>query len=101
TGKFSYEGEERYVLLWVMVASIESSIAAFNHVALYIVGVVLAAGILASVLFARRMIRPIRNIQRVSRQVADLDFSARADESVPVRELRDLAGSVNRMAEHL
>ena len=101
TGMFSYEGEDRYVMLWVMVASIESSIAAFNHVSAYIVGCVLLVGALASLLLSRKITRPIREIQQVSRQVAGLDFSTRADEGVPVKELRDLAGSVNQMAAQL
>ena len=101
TGTFSFQGQTRYVLLWVMVASIESSISAFNHVSVWIVGAVLGAGALASVLLARRITVPIRRIQQVSRQMAALDFSARADESVGVSELRDLAGSINEMAGQL
>lgn len=101
TGEFTFQGQTRYVLLWVMVASIESSITAFNHVSAWIVAGVLAVGALASALFARKITSPIRSIQQVSRQMADLNFSARADESVKVRELRDLAGSVNQMARQL
>ena len=101
TGEFDYHGETRYVLLWVMVASIESSISAFNHVSAWIVGCVLVVGALASMLLARKITTPIRRIRQVSRQMAALDFSARADESVKVRELRDLAGSVNQMAGQL
>ena len=58
TGEFPFQGERRYVLLWVMVASIESSISAFNHVSAWIVGVVLLVGTLAGALFARRITRP-------------------------------------------
>ncbi len=101
TGMFYCDGEARYVMLWVMVASIESSISAFNHVSAYIVGIVLAAGALASVLFARKITRPLQEIQQVSRQMADLDFSAKADETAPVSELRSLAGSVNEMGAQL
>ncbi len=101
TGEFTFQGETRYVLLWVMVASIESSIVAFNHVSAWIVGGVLLVGALASILFSRRIARPIRKIQQVSRQMAALDFSARADESSNVSELRDLAGSVNQMGGQL
>ena len=81
TGEFAFQNETRYVLLWVMVASIEGSITAFNHVSVWIVGAVLLVGALASVLFARKITRPIRKIQQVSRQMAGLDFSARADEA--------------------
>ena len=101
TGEFSFQGEDRYVLLWVMVASIESSITAFNHASAWITAGVLLVGALAAALFARKIARPIRRIQQVSRQMASLDFSARADEAVGVSELRDLAGSVNQMAGQL
>ena len=100
-GSFSYQGQERYVILWVMVESIESSIAAFNQVSLYIVIFVLVLGAAASLLFARRVVRPLRQVQQVSRQVADLDFSARADENAPIRELASLAASVNQMSRRL
>lgn len=100
-GEFTLQGKSRYVLLWVMVASIESSITAFNHVSAWITGGVLLVGALAAALFARKITRPIRRIQQVSRQMANLDFSARADESAGVSELRELAGSVNQMAGQL
>lgn len=101
TGKFESSGGTRYVLLWVMVASIESSVTAFNHVSVWIVGAVLAAGALAAALLARKITHPIRRMQQVSRKLADLDFSTRADETVRIRELRDLAGSINQMADQL
>ena len=101
TGEFAFQNETRYVLLWVMVASIEGSITAFNHVSVWIVGAVLLVGALASILFARKITRPIRKIQQVSRQMAGLDFSARADEASSVSELRDLACSINQMGGQL
>ena len=101
TGRFSYGGGERYVVLWVMVESVESSIALFNRFSLLILAFVLAVGAAAGILLARSIARPIREIRTVSRQVADLDFTARADESSSIRELAELAGSVNRMAGHL
>ncbi len=101
TGRFDWEGSSRYVLLWVMVESVESSIALFNQVSLYILAAVLVVGAAAGALLARSISRPIQEIQKVSRQVADLDFSARAEEEGSIRELSDLAGSVNRMAGHL
>lgn len=96
TGLFYWEGQPRYVMLWVMVASIESSISAFTHVSLWIVGAVLAAGLLAGILLSKKLTRPLREIQQVSRKMAGLDFSAKADEQSPVSELRDLAGSINQ-----
>lgn len=63
TGEFIFQGEQRYVLLWVMVASIESSIQAFSHVSIYIVAFVLAVGALASLVFARKISRPIQEMQ--------------------------------------
>ena len=101
TGEFMFQGETRYVLLWVMVASIESSSRAFSHVSVYIVAFVLVVGALASLLFARKISRPIQEIQQVSCQMANLDFSARANEDASTAELCALAGSINQMAEQL
>ena len=100
-GSFTYQGEPRYVALWVLVEAVESSITALNQVSLAIVAFALLIGVAASVLLARSISRPIQRVQQVSRQVADLDFSARADEQVPIRELADLGRSVNRMSDHL
>lgn len=56
--------------------------------------------LLASVTYAKRMVRPIRSLQAVVRRIAEGDLAARAD----IRsggELGSLADSVNRMADSI
>ena len=101
SGRFSYQGGTRYVVLWVPVESIESSVAILNRASLYLTAFVLVVGLLGGALFARRIVRPLESVRRVSQRAAELDFTARADESVGIRELASLAGSVNRMSEQL
>ena len=100
-GYFDYGGGRRYVTLWVLVEAVESSISALNRATALIVIPVLTVGIIVSLVLAKTISRPLLEVQRISRQVADLDFSARADEKVKIRELADLAVNVNRMADHL
>ena len=56
--------------------------------------------LLASVTYAKRMVRPIRSLQAVVRRIAEGDLAARAD--IRSRdELGSLADSVNRMADSI
>ncbi len=91
----------RYVVLWTMVEAVEHSVQLWNQVSLYIVAMVLAAGLIVSVWMARSISKPIEQIQKVSRQMAQLDFSTKAEEQTGVQELSELAVSVNQMADHL
>jgi signal transduction histidine kinase len=57
-------------------------------------------GLVASVFYARRLVRPILNLQRVVQRVADGDLSARA-QAARGDEIGQLATSVNSMTEAL
>jgi signal transduction histidine kinase len=57
-------------------------------------------GLLASIFYAKHLVRPILNLQRVVRRVADGDLSARAD-MVRGDEIGQLATSVNSMTQAL
>lgn len=100
-GMFSYSGGVRYVVLWVPVESIESSVAVLNRASVYIVAAVMAVGLILGVLFARKISRPLQKIQQVSLRASQLDFSAQADENAPVREVASLARSINQMSRQL
>ena len=100
-GKFSYDGSERYVSLWSSVESIDSSIQMFTGISAVIACAVLIIGLLIAYFVAKSMTRPIKNIENVSKKIAELDFEERADENVRTPELLSLAQSVNSMSEHL
>lgn len=56
---------------------------------------------IAAYLVSYRVVMPLRRIGEATGQYAKGDFSARIDASDTYREVRDLAESVNRMAEEL
>ncbi|HEY8436120.1 MAG TPA: HAMP domain-containing sensor histidine kinase, partial [Haloplasmataceae bacterium] len=101
TGKFEYDDGWRYVRITTSVEAIEASIAALTKVNTFIAVLVLVIGIIGSYIFARRFSRPIQKIQDVARNVALLNFEARADENLSTSELRDLSVSINAMSNKL
>ena len=100
-GKFDYNGETRYVRIMSFVESINESVKALTIVNTFISGFVLIAGIISAFIFARNFSRPIQNIQDVARNVALLNFEAKADENLTTLELRNLSCSINVMADKL
>jgi signal transduction histidine kinase len=101
TGKFEYNGTNRYVRLMTSVESIDASVAALTAVNTIISGFILAAGIIGAVIFAGNISKPVRNIQEVARNVALLNFDVRANEKTSTTELHDLSISINIMADKL
>ncbi len=101
TGKFEYDDGWRYVRITTSVEAIEASVAALTKVNTFIAVLVLVIGIIGSYIFARRFSRPIQKIQEVARNVALLNFEARADENLSTSELLDLSVSINAMSNKL
>ena len=100
-GKILYNGEDRYILLSSSVESIESSVLMFTKVNSLISLVMLAAGIIFAYFVAKSINKPIKNIEAVSKEISDLNFAKRADETVSAPELKSLAKSVNTMSDKL
>lgn len=101
TGTIYFQGEARYILLATSVQAINDSIALFTKTNILISIGVMILGSLGVVLFARKLSRPIQNIEAVARRVSELDFDAEADENSGITELARLAGSINVMARRL
>ncbi|MFI3208060.1 MAG: histidine kinase dimerization/phospho-acceptor domain-containing protein [Eubacteriales bacterium] len=101
SGEFTYEGEEIYVQMSLTVASIENSAAFFANSNTVIGVVILLIGILLSIYVSRSITKPIENIEKVSQNLADLQFGEYASESDGSMEIRSLAHSVNRMSDEL
>ena len=100
-GKIKINGSYRYVLLSSSVESIESSVFMFTKVNSLISLVILAAAIVCAYFVAKSINKPIKNIESVSREISDLNFAQRADETVSTPELKSLAKSVNTMSDKL
>lgn len=100
-GKIRYNGSDRYILLSSSFESIESSVMMFTKVNSLISVVILAAAIVCAFFVAKSINKPIKNIESVSKEISNLNFAQRADETVSTPELRNLAKSINTMSDKL
>lgn len=100
-GKFIYDGEYRYVRISKPVESIEESISVFTQSNMMISFVVFLVGVVVVLLMARSISRPIKQIEKVSTNLAKCNFSYRANEAVSTKELANLSSSMNVMADNL
>ena len=82
------------------VGEVRSFLATLRLVLAGAAGLALAAGLVASLALARRMTRPLRQIEAATHSIADGDFSRRLI-SDSGDEISRLATSINRMAEDL
>ncbi|NLU51774.1 MAG: HAMP domain-containing protein [Clostridiaceae bacterium] len=100
-GKFKYNGGWRYVRITSPIEAIDASVAAFTKVNAVISVLILIIGVAGSLIFARRISRPIREIEEVARNVALLNFDVHADENTSTSELGSLSKSINAMSDKL
>ena len=101
TGRFEYQGDNRYVRITTPVESIDASVAAIARVNTAIAAFVLIIGIAGSVIFAKNFSGSIQSIKEAAKDISLLNFNIRADENVTTLELRDLSGSINTMSDKL
>ena len=101
TGKFEYNGANRYIRISSPVESIDESVRTLTIVNTFISVFILIAGIIGAIIFAGKFSRPIYNIQEVAKNVALLNFETRANENLSTAELRELSVSINTMADKL
>lgn len=101
TGLIDYNGENRYVLLWTPIESIDASVTMFTKINLFISSTVLLIGIIATFLFSKKLSNPIRKIDEIAKNVAHLNFSNRANENTTTLEIANLATNVNIMSDKL
>lgn len=100
-GKIRYNGSDRYILLSSSFESIESSVMMFTKVNSLISVVILAVAIVCAFFVAKSINKPIKNIESVSKEISNLNFAQRADETINTPELRSLAKSINTMSDKL
>ncbi len=78
----------------------ESFLSTLRYILLVAILVATVTSLLVSVLLARRLSRPIREMERATQHIAAGDLDVRLD-NYPPDEVGRLAESVNRMAERL
>ncbi len=99
--EFLYEGETVACVMMLPMKTIQSSVTilAQSNMLIALVGVVM--GIFLAVFLSKTITKPIREIEHVSVQLAELDFSQKANEDAPSTELSSLACSINKMSGKL
>jgi signal transduction histidine kinase len=98
---FDYSGIQwGWIHVGLSLDSYDRNVAMVYRRTLVLAVVCIVLGLLASAVYAERLVRPILDLRRVVQRVAGGDLSARASES-RTDELGSLATSVNAMTEAL
>ncbi len=100
-GRFDFNGETRYITLFSPVEPINASVTMFTRANALIALCVLVIGAIAAYFFAARLSKPVKDVEAVAKNVAELSFDKTADENISTTELYSLSSSINSMAEKL
>lgn len=102
-GAVRTKGIVRYyvVLLKTEKLAFRALSAKYSGMVIFSSSVAILLSFVAAYLVSYRVVMPLRRIGEATGQYAKGDFSVRIDASDTYREVRDLADSVNRMAEEL
>ncbi|MCC8073032.1 MAG: HAMP domain-containing histidine kinase [Clostridiales bacterium] len=101
TGRFDYNGDDVDVIMTLSVSSIDNSISMFTQISIMISVAALILGVIIAFLFSKSITSPITSVERVAKNLSNLDFSEFADETASTRELSNLAVSINTMSTKL
>ena len=97
---YKHEDERHNVIAGVSLLAVDHTIKAIGSMNNYILGVSLLVAVLASLLAARNISRPLIELNRVAKDLSDLDFSSRS-KIKRTDEIGQLGDTINSMAERL
>ncbi len=100
-GVIEYENEARYIVISKPVESIDNVIGIFTQSGIIISIGILIIGVVVIFVLTRQISMPIKNIEEVSKNLSNFDFSYYADEKSSIKEISSLAKSVNSMSKQL
>lgn len=100
-GKFDYEDNELFVSITLPVESIESSVDIFISTSAIISLVVFGASIILSIIVGNGLSKPIKEIEKITFDLSNLDFSNSINENLSTTELASLSKSINHMSLQL
>ncbi len=101
SGTFEYEGETMYVNMKLPSASLHNSASFFTNsnaiisIFIFILGVIIASRV------AKSITKPIEKVEKISSNLANLEFHEYASEDNATREVDSLARSINSMSKEL
>lgn len=100
-GRFNQSGTKYYVCIKENMTKIYSSFSYTEDFLLFVVVIALLIGSLVMYWQSRRIAKPIEQIAKISKQIAERDFSVRAEVYKNYEEVNTLALNFNRMADQL
>lgn len=74
---------------------------ALNLILLFMGLIAVVGAICVAFLFSRSIAKPIVQVTKIADEIAQGNYSVRAENDTGVRELKELSGSINRMAEKI
>lgn len=101
SGTFEYEGETIFVNMKLPSASLHNSASFFTNsnaiisIFIFILGVIIASRV------AKSITKPIEKVEKISSNLANLEFHEYASEDNATREVDSLARSINSMSKEL
>lgn len=101
SGQFEYEDADILIIMSLPIASIESSVRFFTNSNMVIACVVLLFGVFIAIIVAQSITKPIREIEKTSCKLANLEFGESASETSNIKEIASLGRSINRMSREL
>lgn len=100
-GKLEQTGNTKYVLIFMPLETISNSVQILNKANIIItLGAILIGMIVCSIIL-QGIVRPIKRIEGISKELAQLNFSEEANEEVSTKEIANLAKSINSMSQQL
>ncbi len=100
-GKFSYQNQNIYISMQVPTQSIQSATNFFTNITIWISLFIALIGTFLSLRISKSITKPIEDIEKISSDLANLNFSKFADENIEIAEIQSLASSINTMSKNL
>ncbi len=100
-GKFKFSEQDIFVSMQVATQSIQSAADFFTNTTIWISIFVAILGAILSLRISKSITKPIEEIEKVSFDLANLNFSKFANEDIKILEIKSLASSINIMSRRL
>ncbi len=100
-GKIKYLEQDIFISMQVATQSIQSAADFFTNITIWISFFIAIIGAILSLRISKSITSPIEEIEKVSFDLANLNFSKFANEDIKILEIKSLASSINIMSKRL
>ncbi len=100
-GMFKYNGSYVHVMIFNYVESIDNSLNLFTKSSFIVSVIVLAGGLAVAYIFAVRISKPVKSMQEVAGNIAELNFNKKVENKTSIYEIVSLSESINSMSDTL